>query len=180
MASGSTPLATSSQAVDMASATNISEYPVQRHAGKVGLGPNYHVAGDVVSPSIGIAPSSMNSDCQQTITERLSSFAHGMAGKFTHNPDHGHESVSNESSRKELPREKTDPKDQMFDSGNAKKANVLAPPSPPSARKSLEVQPAKIPSPGNKFVREAAPLTTNSTHPIPLKGREAVSHINHG
>ncbi|PPQ72205.1 hypothetical protein CVT24_002362 [Panaeolus cyanescens] len=60
-------------------------YPEQRHAGKVGYGPNYNVHASFADVVTGVADE--------------------LRGKMTHNPDlvhHGHELLSGEEKRKEL------------------------------------------------------------------------------
>ncbi|KAJ7621230.1 hypothetical protein FB45DRAFT_1062248 [Roridomyces roridus] len=61
-----------------------STYPEQKHAGKVGLGPNYHRGAD--------------------LGDKMAGFKESVKGKITHNPDlaaKGHDRMTGELQRKE-------------------------------------------------------------------------------
>ncbi|PPQ88186.1 hypothetical protein CVT25_005151 [Psilocybe cyanescens] len=164
MASGTSP-----SGVAGSGSTDANPYPVQRHAGKVGYGPNFSSGAGLIDKVTGLA------------TE--------IKGKATHNPalvHHGHEIFTGEAKRKKILG--TDDEDPVFEGGHDKSkkptpAPVSAASGPPTGTTASSAEPnAQAPSFASvaKSAKEPAPESTVVTAPGHLSGKESsVEHLKH-
>ncbi|KAF8150725.1 hypothetical protein B0H34DRAFT_801654 [Crassisporium funariophilum] len=111
---GALPTTTQAPATGSGASNDSSDMPVQRHAGQVGYGPNYHAG--------------------PTLEDKIMGLKEELEGKITRNPErvhHGHDILSGEDRRKKLTGadEKNPFENAKEDNSKDKGINQAKPPS---------------------------------------------------